>query len=184
MRIQLTGSELAPDALPESFRYNLWNRMQDWINNHTVAFWVFFTVYFVTLWLGVSAILSFVAGWATLAKRFRYLNSFTGKCLAFQSGRMGMTNYGRCLTLGASAEGLYLAVMPPFRFHHPPLLIPWNEVSVAPPRGLLFKFVRLGLGRECDIPLRLRPKVVEKLKQEAGEHWPTSMIQFSRTTSD
>jgi hypothetical protein len=158
--------------------------MQDWINNHTLAFWAMFTVYFVTLWLGVSAVLSFIGGWATLAKRFRCANPFTGEGLSFQSGRMGMTNYGRCLTLGASAEGLYLAVMLPFRCCHPPLLIPWNEVSVAPPRGLLFKSVRLGFGRECDIPLRLRPKVVEKLKQAAGEYWPTSMMQFSRITSN
>jgi hypothetical protein len=151
--------------------------MQDWINNHTSALWVILPLYFATLWLGVSAILSFVAGWATLAKRFRCVKSFTGGYLTLQSGRMGMTNYGMCLTLGASAEGLYLAVMLPFRFCHPPLLIPWNEVSIGPPRGLLFKFVRLGLGRDLDVPLRLRPGVVQKLKQAAGERWPTEMVQ-------
>jgi hypothetical protein len=152
------------------------DRMQDWINNHTSALWVILPLYFATLWLGVSAILSFIGGWATLAKRFRYAGSFDGVRLNFQSGRMGMTSYGRCLTVGASAEGLYLAVMLPFRFCHPRLLIPWNEVSVAPPRGLLFKFVRLGLGRDHNIPLRLRPKIVEKLKQYAGAHWPTALM--------
>jgi hypothetical protein len=158
--------------------------MQDWINNHHSVFWVIFPLCFVTLWLGASAVLSFVAGWAMLAKKFRCASSFDGVRLDLQSGRMGMTNYGNCLTVGASAEGLYLAVMLPFRFCHPPLLIPWNEVSVAPPRGLLFKFVRLGLGRECDISLRLRPKVVQKLKQAAGEYWPTSMMQVFRTAGD
>lgn len=168
---------------PESFRYNRLDRMQDWINNHPSALWVIFPLYSATLWFGVSAILSFVGGWATLAKGFRYTGSFQGVRLSFQSGRMGVTSYGRCLTLGVSAEGLYLAVMFPFRVCHPPLLIPWNELSVAPPRRLLFKFVRLGLGRECDIPLRLRPKVVDKLKQAAGEYWPTAMMQAFQTSA-
>src|SRR6185312_608381 len=186
------ASPFRPDLIPgqqliltaRRFRYNRPNFMQNLIDNHSSFLWITFPLYFASLWLLISAMLSFIAGWATLAKRFRCANPFTGACLTFQSGKMGMTNYSMCLTLGASPQGLYLAVMPPFRFRHPPLLIPWNEISVAPPRGLLFKFVRLGLGRECDIPLRLRPKIVEKLQQEAGEYWPTSIMQAFQTSGD
>jgi hypothetical protein len=42
-----------------------------------------------------------------------------------------LASYGNCLTVGGNPQGLYLAVAPLFRFRQPPLLIPWEEVTVS-----------------------------------------------------
>ena len=83
-----------------------------------------------------------------------------------------ISGYGNCLTLRCNPKELYLAMMPLFRFKHPPLLIPWEEIAVSQRQILFLKFVRFGLGRELDIPLYLRPKLADKLRRAARDRWP------------
>jgi hypothetical protein len=55
-----------------------------------------------------------------------------------QSGRMqGLADYKNVLTIGVSQQGWYLASMFFFRFMHPPLLVPWNEIKVRRSTGWL-----------------------------------------------
>jgi hypothetical protein len=148
--------------------------MQAWVAQHAA---VLFPVYFVGMWLLVSAISSYTSGWSLLAGRYRLTSIYLGRRWPWQSGQMRWcTNYGNCLTLGCDEMGLYLAVMPLLRFHHPPLLVPWTDVSVSYKRRLFWDFVRLGLGRDPEIPLLLRPKIAEKLKQAAAGHWPAETL--------
>ncbi len=66
-----------------------------------------------------------------LARRFRANEPFYGETWGWQSARFrGWCSYNNCLTVGANQEGLYLAVMLPFRLFLPPLLIPWQEIEV------------------------------------------------------
>lgn len=87
-----------------------------------------------------------------------------------------IASYGRCLTLGSGPSGLYLATMPLFRFRHPSLLIPWTDIEVKRRKVFFFWYVRLGLGRELDIPLWLRAPVAEKLRIAAGNQWPIEQV--------
>jgi hypothetical protein len=80
-----------------------------------------------------------------------------------------LAGYHNCLTIGGSPEGLYLAIMPLFRFRHPPLLIPWAEITVTRRRILLFEVVQFSLGWELDVPLCVRPKLAAKLVHAAGK---------------
>lgn len=151
--------------------------MQNWLDQHHSALWFIFPAYFLTLWLLVSTVISFIGGWTTLAKRFRLNKPFDGQRWKGQSGQMRwLAGYGNCLTVGSSPEGLYLATMPLFRFRHPPLLVPWNQVSVSRRRILFFGFVRFGLGHEIDIPLYLRWKLAEKVRYAAGDRWPFEVV--------
>jgi hypothetical protein len=151
--------------------------MQNWLDQHETAMWFIFPAYFLSLWLLVSAIISYIGGWTTLAKRFRVKPPFTGTKWTGQSGQMRwIAGYGNCLTVGVSSEGLYFATMPLFRFRHPPLLIPWTEIAVTRRRILFFQFVRFGLGRELDIPLYLRLKLADKLRRTAGDWWPIEQV--------
>jgi hypothetical protein len=94
-----------------------------------------------------------------------------------QSGQMRwLTNYNNCLTLGSNDAGLYLSILLLFRFRHPPLLIPWNEISVSRRRIFFFHYMRLSLGRELGIPLWLRPQTAAKLRWAAGSHWPVEDV--------
>jgi hypothetical protein len=148
--------------------------MQDWIDRHQTTFWlVVFPSYFGALWCFVCALLSYISGWTTLASRYRCHSAFVGDRWSFQSGQMRWhVNYGNCLTVGGNPQGLYLAVMPLFRFRQPPLLIPWEEVTVRRRRFLLLQWARFELGRELHIPLSIRTKLAERLRVAAGDRWP------------
>jgi len=84
-----------------------------------------------------------------------------------------MTGYNNCLTIGANASGLYLSIIFPLRFAHPPLFIPWREISISRKKILWINIVELRLGREADVPLRIRNPLTEKLKAAAGTSWPS-----------
>jgi hypothetical protein len=106
--------------------------MQHWLDQHNSALWFIFPAYFVALWLLVSAVISLIGGWTKLAGAFRLGEPFVGQQWKGQSGQMRwIAGYGNCLTVGCNTEGLYLATMPLFRFRHPPLLVPWSEISIS-----------------------------------------------------
>jgi hypothetical protein len=83
-----------------------------------------------------------------------------------------LANYNNVLTIGVSQQGLYLASMFLFRFMHPPLLVPWNEIKVRRKTGWVFEYVILTMGHDLAIPLRIRAKLAAKLRASAGTYWP------------
>ncbi len=89
-----------------------------------------------------------------------------------------LVGYGNCLTVGANSDGLYLGILFLFRFMHPPLFIPWREVSIRTKRiWILGERVTLTLGREVAIPLTIRGRLIGELKAAAGNGWPLEAIQ-------
>jgi hypothetical protein len=102
---------------------------------------------------------------------------FNGAKWRMQSGQMRwLANYNNVLTIGASPEGLYLASMFLFRFMHPPLLVPWSEIKVRRKKGWVFEYVIFTMGHELAIPLRIRVKLAERLRESAGTCWPIEEI--------
>jgi hypothetical protein len=74
---------------------------------------------FLSLWTLLPLVISYVSGWASLAEQYRLCETFSGSRWSWQSAQMRfMMNYKRCLTVGASEQGLYLAMNPPFRVGH------------------------------------------------------------------
>jgi hypothetical protein len=147
--------------------------LQHWIDQHPSAFGAIFPICFLGLWFLVAAIISFIGGWYSLAKVYRTRAAFNGAKWRMQSGQMRwLANYNKVLTLGVSPEVLCLASMFLFRFMHPPLLIPWSEIKVRRKKGWVFEYVIFTLGRELAIPLRIRVKLAERLRNEAGNCWP------------
>jgi len=148
--------------------------MQPWVDQHPFLFGLTIVLF---VWLTASFVISYSGGWALLARKFRFRGKFSGSRWRWQSGQMrGIAGYSHCLMIGANPEGLYLAVQFPFHLLHPPLLIPWSEVSFTRKRMLLFRMVRFELGREHSIPLWVRETLVERLKQAAGNAWPTESL--------
>src|SRR5689334_20614770 len=112
------------------------------IDQHHGWLVVILPVYLLTLWLLISATISFVGGWYSLARVYRAPVPFNGAKWRMQSGQMRwLANYNNILTLGVNQEGFYLAPMFLFRFMHPPLLIPWSEVKVRRSKGWFFEYV-------------------------------------------
>src|SRR5437763_161475 len=63
-------------------------------------------VAFVALWLVITFVLSFAAGWNGLAARYRSELPFTGRTWSMRSGRMGVVRYNGVLTVGVNPAGM------------------------------------------------------------------------------
>jgi len=148
--------------------------IQEFINHHPAWFAIAFPVYFVGLWLLVSTIISLAGGWYVLSQTFRARVPFDGSLWSGQSGYMRwFVNYGHCLKVGASSNGLYLATLFLFSFMHPPLLVPWNEINIRRTKLWVFgAYVTVTLGNERPIRLRVTGKLADKLRESAAKHWP------------
>ena len=148
--------------------------MKVWMDQYPFAFGV---VGFISLWLFVSFVISFLGGWLSLSRKFRLHGKFSGPKWWGVSGWMrALASYRGCLVVGANPEGLYLAVIFLFRFAHPPLFIPWAEIAFGRERIFFRSFVRFQLGREDSIPLTLRESLANKIKAAAGSSWPIESL--------
>ncbi len=128
--------------------------------------------------LGVPALIAKLSGWSDLAQRFRATQPFEGRTWQWKSARLRAgLNYNNCLTLGSSPEGLYLAVRLIPRFSHPALFIPWHELSVLGERVVFFvPMVEMRLGREEQVPFRIRRVLGDEIKAAAGASWPIETV--------
>ncbi|PQO25051.1 hypothetical protein C5Y96_26465 [Blastopirellula marina] len=84
---------------------------------------------FVTI--GGSLMFAFAAigGWRDLARRYPAEEKPEGEYYHFRSGSFSGIGYKNVLTVGVCDDGLYLAVFFLFRVAHPPLFLPWSEVT-------------------------------------------------------
>lgn len=125
-----------------------------------------FPVFFIGMWVFVLLLVAMLGGWSRLAEYYRTQTRFEGQTWRFRSGRFGWAGYNGCLTLGANHEGLYLAVFPLFRVGHPPLFIPWYDITTTEKKGFLsayleFKFTKAPSVR-LQIPRTLGETIVSK----------------------
>jgi hypothetical protein len=124
---------------------------------------------FAAFWGGISRLIAAVSGWQLLGQFYRLTMPFNGRQWRFRSGRMRWaTNYNGCLTLGANARGLDLAVMWPFRLGHPPLFIPWSEVQTSVLGGLASSDAEWRFRRAPGVRLRVSQRLARELLQAGG----------------
>jgi hypothetical protein len=124
-----------------------------------------FVVAFSALWLFVCGLLSWISGWHALGQEYRCDVKFAGPTWSWQTGHMRGVGFRNSLIVGAERRGLYLAMMLPFRFRHPPLFIPWSHITVSPKRGLFISGMQFLLGPELRVPLWLSATLAEKVRQ-------------------
>ena len=133
---------------------------------------------FPFFWAFVCVVIAYVGGWRSLAATYRAQQPFEGQRWWFQSGSMRWgTGYNNCLTVGASPLGLHLSVLFLFRAGHPPLFIPWEDVTVGSRRLLFMWNCRIEFRAVSGISLTIRRSLAEKLKVEAGQAWPLERVE-------
>jgi hypothetical protein len=133
------------------------------------SLWTLFPVFFVGMWLVASFLLSAVGGWQTLALHYRAQSQFSGRRFHFRSAQFGgYVNYGGCLTFGAGPAGLYLAVLPLFRMAHPPLIIPWSDITARDARSGFFSAVELEFAKVPGASVRLSRRLAQSLFDASG----------------
>ena len=129
---------------------------------------VLFPLLFVVLWCFVSVLLAWIGGWGVLARHYPARRGFDGRRFSFRSARLGGVSYSGCLTLTVGAEGVSVAVLPMFRAGHPPLFIPWGDVTASAGRTWIFRWVELGFA-QCPGPtFRISRRLAEALTRESN----------------
>src|SRR5262245_26166109 len=124
------------------------------------TFWRFFPLFFAALWLSISLLLSWIGGWQKLAGSYSANQKITG--VRFWMNSAGMrwgVSYRGCVNLGAAPEGLFLSVFPLFRAGHPPLLIPWADISISRVKWIFMETARLEFREVPDVPLFISLKL-------------------------
>ncbi len=90
-----------------------------------------FVVAFVLIWTLVCLLISWVGGWARLGRHYRATLVPEGKDHLGVFGMVGIASYRGTLNVRTTPQGLYLTVMPLFKFGHPSLFIPWSHVNAT-----------------------------------------------------
>ncbi len=123
-----------------------------------------FAVVFPAFWCGVVWIIGAV-GWRPLAARYPADGPATGQTFRMTSGTVGLANYNGVLSVSVEPEGLHLAVMALFRVGHPPILIPWPEItSVTQKNALWARWYTLRIGTPHVATVRLPGRIVDAMR--------------------
>jgi len=127
-----------------------------------------FAIFFIGLWCTVCFLIGFITGWLSLSRRFRNQSEPYGETKAagpfwYTVYMRFWTHYSSVIRLRAAADGLYASVLLPFRFGHPPLHIPWDEIQFSRTKRLWRPYVVLTLGRKERIPMRIPERMARKL---------------------
>jgi hypothetical protein len=141
---------------------------------------------FVAVWFGSMHLIAAVGGWRDLARVYRAeMPMEFARRWRFRGCTMRFgTHYNGCLTIGASAMGLHLSLWSVFRPGHPPLFIPWSDITTSVQRNLFLESIRFSFLRATPW-LQLRRDLAEDVLRTApgvtSPAWHTSPPSFSST---
>ncbi|MCP4427117.1 MAG: hypothetical protein GY803_21735 [Chloroflexi bacterium] len=123
---------------------------------------------FVTFWAFVVLLTSWIGGWSKLADVYPARIPFNETCWSWQNGRFrwGM-GYNGVLKVCADTQALHLSVFVLFRPGHPPLSIPWEDITG---RKRTF-WVELRFRRAENLPVRISSKLAGQLEQAVAGQW-------------
>jgi hypothetical protein len=137
-----------------------------------MSFWsqtLLFVAIVPLMCLGVSAGLALTGGWHQLASHYAVADRGGGLVASVASvslyrGLLPM-RYRGCITVQLWADGFGLSVLLPFRFMHPPLLIPWPAIGDCRQGGLIWKTVDVVLDQP-NVRIRLYGRVGAAIHDE------------------
>ena len=143
--------------------------------NHINPF--YYAIFFLVFWLLLNFIVSRLTGWARIASHYRNVGGFTGKVWRFQTitTRRGMAYKGN-MNVGADSRGLYLSLFFLFRFGHPPVFVPWGDITVTEKQISKSRMLELRFRKTEDLPVRIFAKLGDRLAEAAGSNWPSIEI--------
>ena len=129
-----------------------------------------FFLFFVAMWAGVTALLAFMAGWPSLAARFRSSQNTEGERFRFASGSIGASmwlpvSYRNCLFFTVADTGFLLSVFFLFRILSPPLFIPWLEVESITEERVWFLQTAVICIRDSSTKIMVRGRVAQALRE-------------------
>ncbi len=123
----------------------------------------------LAFWIPLCFFLAGLSGWKRFAKHYAVNRPFTGKSFHFQSVQFrGWFGYNGCLSAGADVFGIRLSVWTLFRAGHPPLYVPWKDVSVSFGKVWWIPTAEFRFSGEPSISVLVRRSLAEKLARESS----------------
>lgn len=128
----------------------------------------------VLFWTLVCRLIARLSGWARLAQAYPDASPMPAeRRWRFRSGFMRYgARYGSCLEIGVDHLGLRLCVLAILGPGHPPILVPWRDLSVRFERRVFKEYAELRFRAEPDVPLFLDADLARELAAAAGSSWP------------
>jgi len=124
----------------------------------------FFPFFFFGLWFLTIYVIS-KTGWSKLAAQYKTLEKFEGAKITFASAGIGIASYNNALILKYNDEGLYLKPIFLFRAFHPPLFIPWKEITKVNDKKIFFTSLKeLSIGNPLITTIKFKPSTFEKFE--------------------
>jgi hypothetical protein len=124
---------------------------------------------YVGLWWLILQSIAYLSGWKRLALLFPAQGSPPAHAFRWQHISFGAINYSGCITLGVSAEGLYVAVVRLFSTGHVPLQIPWSALRVVQVHeGWMLRWATLEIDAGKPIKLRIPGRVLDEAQVFLG----------------
>jgi hypothetical protein len=118
----------------------------------------------VIAWIAISLFLSLVGGWQALAQKYRAPERIHGERFWLKSAGMRWgVGYRSALNFGVDVQGLFVSIVPIFRIGHPPLFIPWSDISFTRQRQWLLDGVRISFRKNPGVPILLPMKVAQQV---------------------
>jgi hypothetical protein len=129
--------------------------------------------FFLMVWIGAGVVVAKISGWGELSRCYRSGSPFDGRRWRFRNGRMRLAmGYNNCLAIGSSPQGLYLAVLFIFRVGHPPLFVPWQDISVKMGKTLWWRWTEFRFRQAPRVHLKIKGSLGDEIKSAAGKSWP------------
>jgi hypothetical protein len=130
-----------------------------------------FIVLFPIVWVAVCILLSRMSGWHKLAEKYIRIDFVSGEKWRFRSARLRHSvGYNGCVNFYANREGLGISIFFPFRVGHPPLFIPWTDISISKETKFFRKMISFKVGREFPIPIIVYERLGYKILAVAGQN--------------
>ena len=138
----------------------------------TQQFPLYFPVFFVLMWLGITTFLGLLSGWYALMRRYPDQNEEALQTYSRQSGSMNRVSKRSLLTLGMCPSGLRVGMTRLFGPFCRDFFVPWNEIQVTRKHRFLRDVAVLTLGSPATGTLVLDSDLADRMARAAGDRWP------------
>jgi hypothetical protein len=135
---------------------------------------------FVGLWIGASVLMA-RGNRATLAQSYRFTGTFHGKRWRRQDADVGSEQYWYGVTVGVNSDGVYLAMMWLGRAGHPPLFIPWSDISTTVQEGFLSTSMVFHFRPVPSVSLWMSESLGQRIAAAASWRSPVADVPSSRS---
>jgi len=144
------------------------------LNHIDPFYWV---IFFLIFWLLLNFLVSRLTGWARMAVHYRNPGGWPEKVWRYQTihTRWGM-GYKGCTNIGVDSRGLHFSFGFLFRFGHPPIFVPWGDITITENRISRSKMLELRFRKTEDLPVRIFADLGARLAEAAGSNWPGMVI--------